>query len=223
VTNDTATPRPAWTRSAPQRVGNTWHEVVVTEEYATIDECSRAADVYLLLKTYEHFQQLRGQPHSDSPLPSLTFSASNPGVIAADGHVIFEQHGTNGVWTDERIRTLGQLGVGIDLIRREAVPQDREYFETVDRSFGKMHKLYTMLEFTPSFDSELLRRWDEIRRQDRFAVVGVGAGSVLGLMGLAFGLLKVDTWTKGYYTKRLFLGVPAAIIGLIGLLAMMGA
>ena len=49
-------------------------------------------------------------------------------------------------------------------------------------------------------------------------MVGAGAGSVLGLIGLVFGLLKVDTWTKGYYTKRLFLGVPAAIIGLLALL-----
>jgi hypothetical protein len=30
---------------------------------------------------------------------------------------------------------------------------------------------------------------------------------------LVWGLLKIDTATKGYYTKRLFLGVPAAIIG----------
>ncbi len=83
-----------------------------------------------------------------------------------------------------------------------------------------MKKLYTMLEFRPSVDTELLRRWDELRRQDRFSVVGAGAGSVLGLIGLAFGLLKVDTWTRGYYTKRLFFGVPAAIIGLVGLLSL---
>ena len=49
-------------------------------------------------------------------------------------------------------------------------------------------------------------------------MVGVGAGSILGLLTLVFALLKIDTWTKGYYTKRLFLGVPAAIIG--GLLLM---
>ena len=57
-----------------------------------------------------------------------------------------------------------------------------------------------------------------MRRSERFAVVGAGAGSVLGLVGLALGLLKVDTWTKGYYSKRLFLGVPAAIIGGLALL-----
>ena len=206
--------------AAPERVGNTWREVVVTEEYATADECARAADVYLLWKTYEHFEQLCGMPHSDDSLPSLTFSAKNPGIIAADGRVIFEQHGTRGEWKDERIRKLGQMGIGIDTIRREVVPKDREYYETVDRSFGTMQRLYTMLEFTQGFDDELRQRWNEMRRQDRFAIVGVGAGSVLGLISLVFGLLKVDTWTRGYYTKRLFLGVPAAIIGILGLLSL---
>ena len=44
-------------------------------------------------------------------------------------------------------------------------------------------------------------------------MVGMGAGSVLALLSLVFALLKVDTWTRGYYSKRLFLGVPLAIIG----------
>jgi hypothetical protein len=65
-----------------------------------------------------------------------------------------------------------------------------------------------------------MRRWEELRRGERFAVVGAGAGSVLGLIGVVFGLLRVDTWTKGYYTKRLFLGVPAAIIGVLALLGL---
>jgi hypothetical protein len=77
-----------------------------------------------------------------------------------------------------------------------------------------MKKLYTRVEFSQSVDNELRKRWDEYRREERFAIVGTGAGSVLALLGFVYGLLKVDTWTKGYYTKRLFLGVPAAIIGL---------
>ena len=34
-------------------------------------------------------------------------------------------------------------------------------------------------------------------------------------------MLKLDTATKGYYTKRLFIGVPAAIIGAVTLLAVL--
>ncbi len=216
----TAAVGPEWIEIPPGRIGNVWREVVVTEEYATPDECARAADVYLLLKTYEHFAQLLDNPRSENTLPTLSFNTKERGAIAADGKVIYEQRGNTGVWLDERIRTLANMGIGIDFIRREVVPDNREYYETTQRSVGEMKKLYTMLEFTPSVDAELLRRWDELRRQDRFAAVGAGAGSVLGLIGLAFGLLKVDTWTRGYYTKRLFFGVPAAIIGLVGLLSL---
>ena len=46
-------------------------------------------------------------------------------------------------------------------------------------------------------------------------MVGMGAGSMFALLSLVFALLKVDTWTKGYYSKRLFLGVPLAIIGVL--------
>ncbi len=49
---------------------------------------------------------------------------------------------------------------------------------------------------------------------------GLLAAAVLGLLGAVYGLLKIDTWTKGYYTKRLFLGVPAVIMAIIGLIAL---
>ena len=35
---------------------------------------------------------------------------------------------------------------------------------------------------------------------------------------LGFVLLQVDTWTRGYYTKRLLVGVPVVIIALSFLL-----
>jgi hypothetical protein len=99
------------------------------------------------------------------------------------------------------------------------VADDREWLETVDRSFGPMKKLYTQLEFTPSVDCELKERWRTYAREERLMAVGGIGGLMVGGVGLAYGLLKVDTWTKGYYTKRLFLGVPAAIISLIALAA----
>ena len=121
--------------------------------------------------------------------------------------------------TIRRIHDLQSAGITVPFIHQE-IAKD-QYFETVDRSFGPMKKLYTLIEFTPTVDRQLRQCWDAYQRQERFAVVGAGAGGVLGLLGLCYGLLKVDTWTKGYYTKRLFLGVPAAIIGLGTLLAAM--
>ena len=120
---------------------------------------------------------------------------------------------------DQRIHDLHSAGITVPFIHQEIVKD--QYFETVERSFGQMKKLYTLIEFNPKIDRQLRQYWDAFQRKERFAVVGAGAGGVLGLLGLCYGLLKVDTWTKGYYTKRLFLGVPAAIIGLGTLLAAM--
>jgi hypothetical protein len=117
------------------------------------------------------------------------------------------------------------MGITVDYLRREIVSKEsksnepREYVETVERTFGPMKKLYLQIEFTPATDRELRRRWESHERSERFAVVGVGAGSLLGFLGFVFALLKIDTWTKGYYTKRLFVGLPLAIIGSMFMLA----
>jgi hypothetical protein len=120
----------------------------------------------------------------------------------------------------KRFIALEKMGIGVDFIRREIAKE--EYEETVQRSFGPMKKIYAQLDIQPSVQNDLRRRWEVYLRQERFATVGFGAGSVLSLIGLAYGLLKVDTWTKGYYSTRLFLGVPAAIIGVIALLFALG-
>ena len=135
----------------------------------------------------------------------------------ADGIVISSAQ-VPGLWFDYRLRELGDLGIRTDDVWKAIVAKDpktnesREYLETVQRSVGEMQKLHVQIEFTPAFDTELRRRWDARERQRHLAQAGVGAGFVIALLGLAFGLLKIDTWTKGYYTKRLFIGVPAAII-----------
>jgi len=203
-----AKPRPAWVDDPPKRVGHVWREVVVAGEYATVEECYEAADDLLYLATWEHVQRLMGQEPSTPPEPvGLDNSAYQLAKArSAKGH-------------SDRM-ALKYMGVGIDYIRRQIVPEDGEYLETVERSFGPMKKLYTQLEFTPSVDRELRERWEADERESRLVAVGTLGGLVVSLVGLAYGLLKVDTWTKGYYTKRLFLGVPAAIIGLIALAAL---
>jgi hypothetical protein len=221
---DKSTTRPAWVDQSPRRAGDTRREVIATDQYESIDECYQAIDVYLLLKTYEHLQQLAGRPSAEGPLPSLTLQN---GAILADGKLM--AYGRGGNWNDPdpRLRQLRDMGITADYVRREIVAKDpknnepREYVETVERTFGPMQKLYMQVEFTPAIDRDLLRHWDAHERRDRFAMVGVGAGSILGFIGLVFGLLKMDTWTKGYYTKRLFIGVPAAIIAGFLLLVML--
>ena len=202
-------PLPDWIDDQPGMVGDDWREVIATDEYATAEECRQAMDIYLMLKTAERIQTLTGYPYADRNRPSLTF---HQGLIMADGNVIFNSRAPLN-WQDVRLDYLSRLGIGIDEIRRSVVREQHLASRDSPRALDTMYKQYTHAQFTPWFDSQLRRHWDSYRRHERFAVVGVGAGSVLGLLGFVFGLLKIDTWTKGYYTKRLFIGVPGAIIG----------
>jgi hypothetical protein len=210
-----AEPRPDWVDDPPRRVGNIWREVVAAGEYETDDECIRAADVYLLLATYDRVMQLTGNSQVTSRThPSLVLQTDS--VLSAGRYLVMD-----GRPVDPRLKELAQMGVDINYIRREIAK--KEYVGTAQRSFGPMKTLYTLVEFSPSVDHELKFRWEAYERTERFAVVGGIAGLVLGVVGFAYGLLKVDTWTKGYYTKRLFLGVPAVIIGLVALVVLLGS
>jgi hypothetical protein len=193
------TKRPEWVKYPRKHVGEVQREVLVTDEWSSEQECERERDIRLLLKTYDHIQRLVGVPYQHQPF---------------DTHPITD----DATWPN-RLHQLESAGITLDYVRRE-IAKD-EFLETVDRSVGPMMKLYTLVEFSPSVDQELRVFWDAYRRQERLAAVGFGAGGILGLLGVAYGLLKVDTWTKGYYTKRLFLGVPAAIISVATLLALL--
>jgi outer membrane biosynthesis protein TonB len=220
--SDNSKTRPAWVDEPPKLTGNTRREVIAIGPYATVDECKQSIDVYLRLKAYERIQELAGRPYAEGPLPSLTF---RNGAIFADGKLMSYGRG-NSNWgePDPRLQQLSDMGIGADYLRREIVAKEsksnktREFIDTVESTVGPMKMLYLQIEFTPAIDRDLLRHWDTHERRERFAIVGAGASSILGFIGLVFGLLKVDTWTKGYYSKRLFIGVPAAIIA--GLLLM---
>jgi hypothetical protein len=193
------TRRPDWVKAGSKRVGEVQREVLITDEWSTERECQRAADIALLLATYEHIQRLVGNSYEQHLTDYRQLSENS-----AEAHF--------------RLHEMRSAGITVDYIRREIAKE--EYLETTERSVGPMMKLYTLVDFSPSVDRELRNYWDSYRRQERLAAVGFGAGGILGLLGFAYGLLKVDTWTKGYYTKRLFLGVPAAIIGLMALVAL---
>jgi len=185
--------RPNWVNQPPIRFGEVQRDVLVTEEWSSEPECERARDIDLMLKTYEHIQMLVGSPFEHFQLEDRR--------DLQDGRV------------QDRLQELNRAGISLDYIHRE-IAKD-EFLETVERSVGPMKKLYTLIEFTPGVDRELGQRWEAREREQRFWMLGAGASSVLGVLACVFGLLKIDTWTKGYYTKRLFLGVPAAIIGVI--------
>jgi hypothetical protein len=109
------------------------------------------------------------------------------------------------------------MGVGNSFIDGDVVV-DR-YFETKEFEIGPMETGWALLEFAPNVDRRLLEAWQSYARRDGIVITAVGSSLVLGFLGLVLGLIKADTWTRGYYTKRLFLGVPAAIIAFVMLMA----
>lgn len=111
---------------------------------------------------------------------------------------------------------LEKLGLGPEFIWREICHD--EWVETLDMSVGEMKRVYALMEFDAAVDRQLADAYRDYERQFRVAEVGSAAGFGIGGLALLFSLLKVDTWTKGYYTKRLFFGVPAVIIAVVTLL-----
>ena len=206
---------PHWINDPPKRTGDVRREVISTEAYESAEECYDAADMYLMLRTYERLQQLKGEPLATSRLPSITFGND---YVKADGDIIANGSRSLLQYSDYRLMQLKRMGITPDFLRREIIAKNpgdndrREYLDSVTSSVGPMKKLYMQIEFTPAVDRLLMQHWDAHERQERFAMVGVGAGSVLSLLLTFWGLFQVDTLTKGYYTKRLFIGVPAAII-----------
>jgi hypothetical protein len=182
--------RPSWVDNPPKRVGDVQREVIATDEWSSDEECEQARSLGLMLKTYERIQKLIGVPYQSN---------------LSDHKLI-----SDSVANDYRLNKLASSGITLDYALRQ-IAKD-EYVESVQRSVGPMKKIYTLVEFTPAVDRELRQRWDGYARQEQFAKVGLGATGILGLLTLVWGLLKVDTATKGYYTKRLFVGVSAAVI-----------
>jgi hypothetical protein len=87
-----------------------------------------------------------------------------------------------------------------------------QYVETVDSSVGEMKHAFVQIEFTPEEDQRLVEAWSDLARQRGLAKVGVASALAVAGLSLIYGLLKVDTWTRGYYSKRIFLGIPAALV-----------
>jgi hypothetical protein len=113
---------------------------------------------------------------------------------------------------------LDWMGVSHATVVREMLAD--QFVETTQASVGEMKTAWALLEFDQADDQRLLKAWQTYARRDGIAITAVGSLLVLGALGLVYGLISVDTWTRGYYTKRLFIGVPAAIIGLLLFVAM---
>lgn len=102
------------------------------------------------------------------------------------------------------------VGVGLDYIFRE-ICRD-EFTTTIETSVGEMKKVHVLVEFNPTVDQYLLDSWLRQERHQRLASFAkLFAMSITGLAAV-YGLLRFDTWSKGYYSKQLLVGGVLAII-----------
>jgi hypothetical protein len=108
---------------------------------------------------------------------------------------------------------LEQLGLGVGWGLRELARPP--WVETIDSSVGAMQQVHLLLEFNTAADQQLVEGVRNYQRTARITGLASQAGWVVGALALLYGLLQADTATRGGYTWRLFLGVPAAIIGLV--------
>jgi hypothetical protein len=105
-----------------------------------------------------------------------------------------------------------QFGIGPDYILREIGRE--EFTSTLDSSVGEMKEVHVLLEFDKNVDDHLLDAWLQHERQLRFASVSkIAALSLTGLAAI-YGMLRFDTWSKGYYSRQLLVGGTLAIIAL---------
>jgi hypothetical protein len=198
--------RPSWVDAAPQQYGHTLSEVVEVGEYSTTAECIRESKERVMVAVWEHLQSIVGNYQA--------IATATGGPEPDDAY-----------WFPHRremaIAGLTRAGIGYDYIRREIITN--EYVEQVERSVGTMNRMYTQLQFSPEVDQFLRRNWTRSEQSWRVQAVSAVAFVSLSLVGLVWGLLKVDTITKGYYSKRLFLGVPALIVALVFLVIAISA
>lgn len=104
-------------------------------------------------------------------------------------------------------------------IEQHVIPEgsDGRYLEELysPRFKTSYYTEYARLKFDQSFRKELQQRWDKVVRTGRLMTMGLGAFGVLGLLGIAFGYLRLDTATKGYYSGRLQFLAAVAILALV--------
>jgi len=109
-------------------------------------------------------------------------------------------------------QAVDDMGITLDYIMREIC--QKEFTETLDSSVGNMKRVHVLMEFTPDVEDHLRRSWQSLLRQDGLVVVAKFAALVLAALASIYGLLQIDTLTRGYYSKRLLVGASAAIIAI---------
>lgn len=190
----TSGPRPSWLDPGASR-SNAFQFIVETDA-ASRQQADVQVNQEIVIKTAEVLDNLVGT------------------------QFVHDRYGRRQHWSDEvSLHQLLNLGFTPGEIRDTVWKAEYVEQSNLDLQTGPfpMVKVYTLLEYTPEFRNELQLRWRQHRSQQRLFEVGIVAACILGGLSLVWGVLKFDTVTKGYYTKRLI------VTGLVVTMVVIGA
>ncbi len=97
---------------------------------------------------------------------------------------------------------------------RHAVCRE-EYVETLDTSVGPMRRVHVLLAFDERLRDSLRDRYRSAVQHRRVSQAGGGALAVLLVLATLFGYLKLDTATRGFYTRRLQVVATVVILAVV--------
>jgi hypothetical protein len=178
--------RPAWVDSPPLLTGEVLQKPIASEPYEKLRDCSRDLDRQLKQAVAEYIDDYFDESYGD------------------------------------RLKASDWLQYDANYIKSHLVKPGYTYHEIAQLSVGPMQRMHALLVFDDAFRKELEGRRAELDRhwRDRVTVgrvlaAGLGFGLVLGLLGLVWGYLKLDTRTGGKNSRRLQLAGGTAILALM--------
>ncbi|GMQ80448.1 MAG: hypothetical protein BMS9Abin04_440 [Planctomycetia bacterium] len=191
---------PEWVQQPPGRSGTVFRRVVRSDPFTTDEECYHQLDGKMLVVACRYLADRVGNGWQRS----------------------FDQITDERAQFDLARRRLGSLGVDAAYLWKNACKQ-KEYREFIassvndvgDAQLGPMRRIHALLEFDEPVERFLVQSWENRERVERLGLAGVCAAAVLGLIGVVFVYLKIDTATRGFYSRRLKAAAVLATILII--------
>ncbi len=116
-------------------------------------------------------------------------------------------------------RTEFPLRLSLDYIKRHIATGEKYAERTSVRSLDgrEMVTLHVRLRFSPEVQQFMKRRQQSAVLTAKLWYTGIGVGLVLTALLAVFGYLKLDTVTKGFYTRRLQFSAGVVILAVVAM------
>lgn len=99
-------------------------------------------------------------------------------------------------------------------IRNNLMSEQFDEIWKVKQFDKQMYRRHALLDFNDGFRTSLDQQWRDVLQTSKLLTTGLGAFGLLGLLGISFVYLRLDTATKGYYSGRLQFLSAVAILAL---------